>query len=147
MQKILLACVFLTLLCILEVSPSPKRGGGSRGGGSRGSRGSSGSSGGGGSNLFYGGGRKPKGSKLTKAVVTGIGVFSAVQLAKLSAKFPNRYLGYKFDDWNDWREIEGFLCRNDQDCWVDTKMECVDYELQFTPSVSCTMKPNIFNLK
>ena len=147
MRYVWLIFIFLTLVCILEVSSSPKRGGGSRGGGSsgsRGSRGSRGSSSGGGSSIK--GGRKPKGSKLKKALVTGVGVFTAVQLAKLSLKFPKKNLGYKFDDWNEWREEEGFLCRNNQDCsWVDTRMDCGEYELLFTPNVSHnTIKPKIW---
>ena len=93
------------------------------------------------------GSQNPKGSKLRTVSVIGAGVFSAEQLEKLSVKFAKENLTYNFDEWNDWREAEGFLCRNDTDCWVDTTMECVDYELQFTPSVSCTMKPNILNLK
>ena len=140
MRYIWFVYIFITLVCILEVSSIPKRGGGSRGGGSRGSRGSRGSSSGGGSTIK--GGRKPKGSKLKKAFVTGVGVYSAVQIAKLSLKFPKKILSFEFDDWNDWREEEGFLCRNDLDCsWVDTRMDCGDYELEFTPSVSSNIKP------
>ena len=81
---------------------------------------------------------------MKKAFITGVGVFSAVQLAKLSSKFPKKKKGYDFDDWNDWREAEGFLCRNNLDCsWVDTRMDCGDYKLEFTPSVSRNIKPKI----
>ena len=142
MRYIWYVLIFLTLVFILEVSSSPKKGGG---GGSRGSRGSPGSRGsrgssGGGSSIT--GGRKPKGSKLKKAFITGVGVYSAVQLAKLSKKFPKKKKGYDFDDWDDWRKAEGFLCRNNLDCsWIDTRMDCGDYELGFTPSVSHNVKP------
>ena len=80
------------------------------------------------------------GTKLTNATVTGIGIYSAEQLAKLSVKFAKGNFTYLsnltnddgFDKWNNWREAEGLLCRKDQDCsWIDTKMDCVDYELQF----------------
>ena len=98
---------------------------------------------------FKKGGRKPKGSKLTTATVTGIGVYSAEQLAKLSVKFTKGNFTYLsnltnddwFNEWNNWRETGGLLCRNDPDCsWIDTKMDCADYELQFTPSVSRNTK-------
>ena len=76
---------------------------------------------------------------MLKATVIGVGIFSSAQLSKLSAKFPKNNLGYNFNDWNNWREEEGFLCRNDKDCsWIDAKMNCGDYELLFTPNVSIT---------
>ena len=41
---------------------------------------------------------------------------------------------YDFNDWNDWREADGFLCRSNKDCqWIDEKLNCEDYELDFTP--------------
>ena len=44
---------------------------------------------------------------------------------------------YKFDDWNDWREADGFLCRSSNDCkWIDNNLNCEDYELDFSPLVS-----------
>ena len=74
---------------------------------------------------------------MRKVTVIGAGVFSAEQLEKLSFKFPKENLTYNFDEWNDWREAEGFLCRKDKDCsWISHMMECSDNELQFTPSVS-----------
>ena len=44
---------------------------------------------------------------------------------------------YEFNDWNSWREADGFLCRNNDDCrWVDQNLNCEDYELDFSPAVS-----------
>ena len=41
---------------------------------------------------------------------------------------------YKFNEWNDWREADRFLCRSNKDCqWIDDKLNCEDYELDFTP--------------
>ena len=136
MQHICLVRIILTLSSFLEVSAIPS------GGGINESQRSSE-----GDNIIKGG-RKPKGSKLTNATVTGIGIYSAEQLAKLSVKFAKGNFTYLsnltnddwFDEWNNWREAEGLLCRKDLDCsWIDTKMDCVDYELQFTPSVSSIM--------
>ena len=44
---------------------------------------------------------------------------------------------YKWEEYNSWREKDGFLCRNSSDCnWVDPKFKCRDYELRLavTPS-------------
>ena len=39
--------------------------------------------------------------------------------------------------WNDWTEADGFLCPSDNDCqWIDQRLSCEDYELEFTPFVS-----------
>ena len=36
---------------------------------------------------------------------------------------------FDFDDWNDWQQADGFLCRYDSDCqWVDRRLECDDRE-------------------
>ena len=43
---------------------------------------------------------------------------------------PNPILGYNsrdwsFNDWNSWRQADGFLCRNDNDCnWLNNNLEC-----------------------
>ena len=32
---------------------------------------------------------------------------------------------WSFNDWNSWRQADGFLCRNDNDCiWLDNNLEC-----------------------
>ena len=47
------------------------------------------------------------------------------------------FSGYGFNQWNRDREIDGFLCRTTDDCsWLDRRLYCQDYELDFTPSVS-----------
>lgn len=49
----------------------------------------------------------------------------------------NVNLDFDFDDWNEWREADGFLCRTTADCsWVDERLYCQDYEFDFNPSVS-----------
>jgi len=150
MRYALIICVLLTLLCVLEAVP--KRGSSGRGSSGRGSsgRGSSGSKpyshshsqpggswfGGKGSSAVKGT-RKIKGSTLKKAAVLGIGAYGAYQVGKLAGKFGSYGGGHRwgFNDWNDWREAEGLLCRNDNDCnWIDRRMDCGDYELKFTPS-------------
>ena len=75
-------------------------------------------------------------SKLKKAAVVGVGVYAGYKVAKLEKKFSQPGFGnsYKFNDWNDWREADGFLCRSNKDCqWIDDKLNCEDYELDFTP--------------
>ena len=43
---------------------------------------------------------------------------------KKSAKFD-----YDFDDWNRDAILDGWVCRNDQDCtWIDENLGCNDYE-------------------
>ena len=42
----------------------------------------------------------------------------------------------QFDDWNQWRKSDGFLCRSDTDCmWIDPEMLCHEGFLNFTPQV------------
>jgi len=132
-----------------EAAPEPKR----RSGGSRKSS-SSGSSWFGGSkkknngysNTGYGGSNTYKKksktkSTLKKAAVIGATAYGAYQLGKLSNSFGGYHGGYGggrrwgYNDWNNWREIDGFLCRNTKDCdWVDRRLYCQDYELKFTPA-------------
>ena len=48
-----------------------------------------------------------------------------------------RTTSYNFEEWNEWRERDGLLCRNDADCkWIDSSLYCKDYELDWAPSVS-----------
>ena len=91
----------------------------------------------------YGGKKKSKTkSNLKKAAVIGATAYGAYQLGKLSGRFSspgygygNR--GYGYQQWNSWREVDGFLCRKTEDCnWIDPRLYCQDYELKFTPQVS-----------
>ena len=98
----------------------------------------------------YGGssGYKPKKKNklkknLAKAAVIGATAYGAYQIGKLSGRFSSGYGGfgggrhYGYNDYNRWREIDGFLCRRNEDCnWIDQRLYCQDYELKFTPTVS-----------
>ena len=43
---------------------------------------------------------------------------------KKSTKF-----NYDFDDWDRDAQLDGWACRNDQDCtWIDENLGCNDYE-------------------
>ena len=104
----------------------------------------------------YGGSNYKKKSKtksnLKKAAVIGATAYGAYQLGKLSNSFGGYNGGYGhgsrwgYRDYNNWREVDGMLCRNTQDCdWIDRRLYCQDYELKFQPSVSienflCTVK-------
>ena len=85
---------------------------------------------------------KIKGGPLEKSAVNGIGTYG-----NLAAKYSSWKLGqhWDFKDWNDWREVDGFLCRTTSDCsWIDPRLYCQDYELMFTPNVS--LKLDFFGL-
>ena len=42
---------------------------------------------------------------------------------KKSTKF-----NYDFDDWDRDAQLDGWACRNDQDCtWIDERLGCNDY--------------------
>lgn len=81
-------------------------------------------------------------STLKKAAVIGVTAYGAYQLGKLSNRFGGYGGGYgygghhyNYRQWNNWREIDGFMCRNDKDCnWIDQRLYCQDYELKFQPS-------------
>jgi hypothetical protein len=79
---------------------------------------------------------------LKKAAIVAAGVYAGYKLGKLKSKFGKRKkhpsFDFDFDDWNDWREADGFLCKNSTDCqWVDRGMFCQIYEggMAFKPSV------------
>ena len=132
MKKIM--WLFLFVLTFALVSAIPKRGASSFG--SRGTSSGSKSRGG--------------GSKITKAVskvkannfktvkkvaLVSAGVYISYKLAKLGEKFGSwRHGGsWGFDDWDDWREADGMLCRTSDDCrWVDQSMRCEDWETRRT---------------
>jgi len=81
------------------------------------------------------GSKKKVKSKLKKAAVVGAVAYTAYKVGKLKAGFGLKKRKYKFYDWNDWREADGLLCRNTTDCnWVDPRLYCQDYELDFSPS-------------
>jgi len=96
-----------------------------------------------GSNNNYGssggyGKKKGKYSTLKKAAVIGAVAYGSYQIGKMSTGYNswhNHPRGYGFNQWNRDREIDGFLCRTTDDCsWLDRRLYCQDYELDFTPS-------------
>ena len=141
--------VFLTF-CHCE--PDPKRRGGSSGrksssggfsswfGGSKKKQNNYGNNNYGSSNYNNYGKKKSKYGTLKKAAVIGAAAYGGYQLGKLTHSYGgwgwgHRH-GYGFNDWNRWREIDGFMCRDSNDCnWIDPRLYCQDYELDFTPSV------------
>jgi len=98
--------------------------------------------------------------RLKQAALIGAGAYVGYKLGKLKEKFSSRKWGggysssssshhisissgssigrrprYEFNDWNSWREADGFLCRSNDDCrWVDQNLNCEDYELDFSPA-------------
>ena len=81
---------------------------------------------------------KIKGGPLEKSAVNGIGTYGT-----LAAKYSSWKSGqhWDFNNWNDWREVDGFLCRTTSDCsWIDPRLYCQDYELMFTPNVSLKIR-------
>ena len=42
---------------------------------------------------------------------------------------------YDWDTYNTWRERDGFLCRDNNDCnWIDSRFYCQDYKTTLTYS-------------
>ena len=59
----------------------------------------------------------------------GTGEISQQQLNWLESKFndgqPRHITPYGFEEWKRWREADGFVCDEDQDCkWISWGMEC-----------------------
>ena len=88
---------------------------------------------------------------MTVAAAVGVGVYGGYKLGKLKQKFltpkikvgddSSEDFGFGFDDWNGWRENEGMLCRNNNDCnWIDQFMYCQDRQMGFTPNVNPSHK-------
>ena len=75
--------------------------------------------------------KSEKHSTIKKAVAIGAVAYGSYKVGKLSKKFSNFGWGntyqptYGFTAWNTWRQADGFLCRNDNDCtWLDEKLYC-----------------------
>ncbi len=90
-----------------------------------------------------GGHKKSKTMKtLKKAAVIGAVAYGSYKIGQLSSRFSTfghggHHYGYGFNDWNRWREADGFMCRDSNDCqWIDRRLYCQDYEMDFQPSVS-----------
>ena len=126
--------LFLFVLILALVSAFPKRGASSFG--SRGT--SSGSKSRGGSSKITKAVSKVKAKNfktVKKVALVSAGVFISYKLAKLGAKFGSwRHGGsWGFDDWDNWREADGMLCRTSDDCrWVDQSMLCEEWETRRT---------------
>ena len=56
------------------------------------------------------------------------------QLGKVRGRFYHwSHAGWRFDDWNRWRQEDGLLCRSNNDCqWLDPHLECDDYKLDWS---------------
>merc|ERR1712217_48619 len=141
-----LLILFAIFVACFELSNAKRGGGGgrgSRGGGSRGwgggsvSRGSSSRVSSSRSRSYsYPGGsyksykKKKALSTLKKVAVVGAVAYGAYQIGKMTSRFGsygwgNNYPGYNFNTWNSWRQADGFLCRNDNDCTSsDDNLEC-----------------------
>ena len=64
----------------------------------------------------------------------GAGAYVGYQLGKATGRFGGWHHGggWGWNDYNRWRQEDGMLCRNNQDCtWMDPSMHCEDYELDF----------------
>jgi len=79
---------------------------------------------------------KAKNFKTVKKVaLVAAGAYVGYKLAKLGGKFGSWSHGgsWGFNDWDDWREADGMLCRTSDDCrWVDRSMRCEDWEIRRT---------------
>ena len=69
-----------------------------------------------------------------RGAAIGRGVYHPTKKQKLRRKYRTHSSSDNFDDWNEWRENDGMLCRNDNDCkWIHSRFYCKYYELDFTP--------------
>ena len=132
MKKII--WLFLFVLTFALVSAFPKRGASSFG--SRGTSSGSKSRGGGSKITKAVSNVRAKNFKTVKKVaLVGAVAYASYKLAKLGEKFGSwRHGGsWGFDDWDDWRQADGMLCRTSDDCrWVDQSMRCEDWETRRT---------------
>merc|ERR1719470_173264 len=103
----------------------------------------------GGSNGFGGSGGNRGGrgnpikssSTLKKAAAVGWGLFSAYRKNKAKKKFkkkkPKFHIDQEprddeelFNQWDTWREADGFMCRDNDDCnWLDEDLRCEKYKM------------------
>ena len=71
---------------------------------------------------------------LGRGGVVGRGVYYPTKKQKLRRKYRKDTSINDFDDWNEMREKDGMLCRNDNDCkWIDSSLYCKNYEIDFLP--------------
>jgi len=90
-----------------------------------------------GGNNYAGKKKGGMGKTLKKAAVIGAVAYGSYQLGKMSGNFGRYHHGgqWGYNDYNKWRQQDGFMCRNNNDCnWLDQQMYCQDYELDFSPS-------------
>jgi len=77
----------------------------------------------------------PKKNGWVKKAVIGAGAaYVGYKAAKATKKFGKYKFKkgkkkYKFEEWDSWRQQNGILCRDTDDCWMDEQLECSDYEL------------------
>ena len=91
--------------------------------------------------------------RLKQAALIGAGAYVGYKLGKAKEKFSNRKKLHKgvdidfdfgdnfdFDDWDQARQRDGFLCGNDGHCkWLDDKLECQKVGgFEWTIQVSCS---------
>merc|ERR1712192_207074 len=119
-------------------SSSSSNGGGIGGGGWSKPGGSSSSNNGlgGGSSGFGkpGKGKPSKGKWVKKAVIGAGAAYTAYKVKKAKKKFGKRKTkkgkkSYEFEEWDTWRQDNGILCRDNDDCWLDERLTCNDYAL------------------
>ena len=68
--------------------------------------------------------------KLPKILV-GSHAYKGYKLEMMRSKFGgwSDGIGWEFDTWNNWRENDGMLCRNDKDCkWLNPKLMCENWD-------------------
>jgi len=144
MMKLLLLSLVIAVLAVA----ARKTGGGSRTGGvSRPTTGGGRPVGGGGggfvkpgssNNGLSGGssgfGKPSKGKWVKKVVIGAASAYTGYKATKALKKFKKRKTkkgkkSYEYDEWDDWRQDNGILCRDTDDCWLDDRLVCTDYEL------------------
>ena len=89
---------------------------------------------------------------LKYAILLGGGAYLTSKASKkLRKKFKTRKMftnsfDYDFDDWESWREIDGMLCRDDNDCnWLDYNLGCNydEFQLGYTTEADWPWKNDL----
>jgi len=129
------ALILCLVLCLVQVEGRRGGGGRSRSSSGRSSWGSSSNKNNYGSSSSSSGGRKKFSNRLKTAAAVGAGAYVGYQLGKMTGRFGNYHHGgsWGHSQYNTWRQKDGMLCRNTEDCtWMDKDLICQDYEMDFS---------------
>jgi len=86
-------------------------------------------------------------SKINTGSIPLILLNFAIQKKKAEKKYKNQEqkFGGTFNQWDSWRQADGYLCRNDTDCsWMDEDLRCESYDVSILDKTRKSINPNWF---